>query len=518
MSPPGPQTILITGATDGIGLALARIYQAQDARLLLVGRRPWAEIPLAEFTDPAAYCRVDLSRPDCGELVAACCRERGFERLDLLIHNAGLGYYGVVGEQSPEDIKQLVAVNLWASVALTHHLLPQVQRAQGKIVFISSVMSALAGPNYAVYTASKAALNGFARNLRLELGSSASVQVIYPGATQTGMPAKSGLTQAGIDPRRFPPAERVAAQIAAAIRGNRSHVTLGLSNQLLHLGGRYAGGLIDGIMRRQTGGSRTGVAAVPTDTQCVITGAADGIGKVLARQFIQVGYPVTGIDVDEAQAEKTRTEFATAGSEIDFIIANLADEGDLDHILNTLEGRPPVSVWVHNAGINAVGRFGILELARQEAVLTINFAAPLLLTAGLLRRNLIAPGGNLVFIASLSHYVGYPGAAVYAATKDGLVAYARSLRVGLARRGINTLTVYPGPTRTAHARRYSPDNRREQRRMPPETLARLIVSAVEKRRRRLIPGLGNQLFAAVGHVLPRVTERLMRKTLFERLD
>jgi hypothetical protein len=79
------------------------------------------------------------------------------------------------------------------------------------------------------------------------------------------------------------------------------------------------------------------------------------------------------------------------------------------------------------------------------------------------------------------------------------------------------LTVFPGPTRTAHARRYSPDNRREQRRMAPDLLAELIAGAVECGQSSLIPGVANRLVAALGRLAPPLAETLMRRTIFERL-
>lgn len=91
----------------------------------------------------------------------------------------------------------------------------------------------------------------------------------------------------------------------------------------------------------------------------------------------------------------------------------------------------------------------------------------------------------MVFVSSLAHFVSYPGASVYAASKDGLAAYARSLRV--AEPALHVLTVFPGLTRPAHARRYGPDNSREARRMPPEKLAELIYRAVQRRQKVLIP-------------------------------
>jgi len=79
------------------------------------------------------------------------------------------------------------------------------------------------------------------------------------------------------------------------------------------------------------------------------------------------------------------------------------------------------------------------------------------------------------------------------------------------------LTVFPGPTRTAHARRYSPDNRREGRRMPPDVLAAQIVQAVQQGRSWLIPGWGNRVAAVVGVVAPRLMEQIMRRAILDRL-
>jgi short-subunit dehydrogenase len=130
-------------------------------------------------------------------------------------------------------------------------LLPLLPRPGGKVVFISSVVSALACPDYAVYGATKAALDGLARNLRLELRDEIAVQVIHPGATRTGMHAKSGLSRQQMNWDKFPPAEQVAGQIAAAIDRNRSAVTIGLGNRVLQLSGRYFGGLVDAALRRR---------------------------------------------------------------------------------------------------------------------------------------------------------------------------------------------------------------------------------------------------------------------------
>jgi short-subunit dehydrogenase len=251
---------------------------------------------------------------------------------------------------------------------------------------------------------------------------------------------------------------------------------------------------------------------------CVITGAADGIGRAIAHRFAQAGYAITGIDNDEGRADLTCTELQQDGHQASFIIADLSCEQDIADTIATLTAGPPIDVLIHNAGINATGAFQNISTELQQKVLEVNLLAPMLLTNGLLKQNHIAAAGSLVFISSLSHFASYPGAAVYAASKDGLASYARSLSVSLAGQKINVLTVFPGPTRTAHARRYSPDNSREHHRMPPEELADKIFKSTLGQRKILIPSAGLTLFAAIGLLFPFVTNFAMRKTLFDKLN
>ena len=511
-------TVLITGATDGLGLALARRYRAQGSVVLMVGRRPIAALDPAFFT-PENYCQVDLALPDAAPRVAAWLDARGIRALDLLIHNAGIGYVGDLERQEPDNIRALVDVNLWAPIALSHALFPCLQRAQARCVFISSVAADLPGPRYAVYTATKAALDGFARNWRAELradGSGVTVQVIHPGAVRTAMHAKSGADPAALGWERFPTPEDVAAAIEAAILRSPRDVTIGAANRLARRAGRTMPGVVDRLvaLRRSPAPALPPPDALP---HALITGAADGIGRALALRFAGAGYLVSGVDRDVARATQTQGDIINRGGQARFTTADLAARDGVGDVVRAAAGWPPVDVLIHNAGISCVGRFVDSDLARQRAVVDVNLVAPLLMTAGLLRDGAIAAGAMLVYVSSLSHFLGYPGASVYAATKDGLAAYARSVRVALAGAQVGVLVVYPGPTRTAHARQYSPDNRREQRRMPPETLADLIFAAVQERRSALIPGAGNRVAAGLGQLAPGLMGGIMRRTLYAPL-
>lgn len=523
---------LLTGATDGIGLALARIYRGRSEPVIFVGRRPIEQLDPSLFT-PENYCRTDLSEPDCAARVDAFLDARGIDELGVIVHNAGAGFVGAAEEQSPRSIGELVAVNLSAPIALTQALLPRLRRARGKIALISSVVSALPCPSYAVYGATKAALDDFGRNLRIELrGSGVRVLVIHPGAANTGLHRKSGLTPDQMDWTRFPSAESVAAKIDRVIESRKKSATIGLSNKALRaaarafprpidraLGGRSARPMKSAVAPHTTA-TTSGDAERSAPTKfCVITGAAQGVGRALADRFTARGYAALGIDVDRKGADETRATLAGEGRDISFLIADLSQPGDLERIDSELESRPKIDLFIHNAGLNEVGRFDDFEPERQRRLIAVNLLAPMIVTSRLLAADRLAPGSALVFFSSLSSYVGYPGAAVYSAAKQGLASYARSLNVALRRRGVHVMTVFPGPTRTAMAERCSPmnDERSRARRMAPERLAQLVDRALERRRSILLPGLGAKLFAAAGTLAPLITETAMRKAIFEKL-
>lgn len=226
-------TVLITGVTDGIGRALAEHYAAAKAQVIGVGR--WPSPPSGLLTS-GAYCQADLARPEAAGAISLFLDERGINRLDVLIHNAAVGWYGPIAEQSAAAIAEALAVNLRAPIALTHALLPRVTAAHGVVAFVSSVHAALPTPDFAVYTATKAALDGFARNLRIEQAGVVDVLSLWAGPTRTGMHAKSGVPAGRLKVERFATPEATAAGIAAAIARRRC-ASIGAGNGLLHWAG-----------------------------------------------------------------------------------------------------------------------------------------------------------------------------------------------------------------------------------------------------------------------------------------
>lgn len=238
------KTVLITGATSGLGLELAKLY-APSSRLLLLGRKSLSKLEDKLFHSHA-YCQCNLSKPNCAEVVTEWLEIEGITSLNLVIHNAGVGYYGHLLRQGDKSIDEVLAVNLYAPIRLTHALLPRLKNANGKLVFISSVAANLPVAKYSVYGSSKAALSSFARNLRLELND-VKVQTIYPGAIQTDMHRKSGVTI--LNTKNFPSADKIARKIVRAVATNKPEVTIGFSNQAVRNFGHYASRFTDFIAR-----------------------------------------------------------------------------------------------------------------------------------------------------------------------------------------------------------------------------------------------------------------------------
>ena len=502
---------LITGATDGLGLALARRWSARGARLVLHGRRP-ARAFAAGHLPSAPYLCADLAEPRAPEELVAALDALGVTRLERLVLNAAEGWVGNLVELPEARARRLLEVDLFASLRLVHLLLPRLAAARGRIVFVSSLAARLAAPRYAVYAAAKAAAEGFFRSLALELAGEVEVQILRPGAVRTRLHEKCGF-EPGARAARWPTAEQVARELERRIDGPARDATLGLANRGLAELARVLPAVVDRMATQPPIPARAGASARPNAPRVLVTGAAAGIGRELARAWAGSARALVLCDVDRAGLERLAPELERAGSSVSCVAADLATPAGRAELALRLRAGEPLDVALHNAGISATGRFAHLPWQEQRRVLELNLVAPLVLTAELLGAGGLAAGGSVVFVSSLSRFVGYPGASVYAASKDGLAHFARSLRAHLRGAGGHVLTVYPGPTRTEHARRHGPPGAREERRMPPEELAARIFAAVLARQDTLVPGWTNRAAATFGLLCPGLAGRAMRRIM-----
>jgi len=182
------KTIVLTGASGGIGQAMARELANHGARLILVGRNTDKLKNLAQsLNGEHLFVAADLSSEDGRNQLFDYCAGNG--PVNVLINNAGISAFEMIEDQSDSDISNLIAINLTSPILVTKRLLPLLQStADGGVVNVGSAFGAIGYPGFSAYCSSKFGLRGYCEALRRELSDS-SLQVFYlaPRATNTAI-------------------------------------------------------------------------------------------------------------------------------------------------------------------------------------------------------------------------------------------------------------------------------------------------------------------------------------------
>lgn len=212
------RSVLITGASAGIGAAATAALVAAGARVVLVGRDRGRLAEVAARTGGQAVV-ADLA-------TAAGLRRAGdlAAEVDVLVNNAGRGWAGNLSDMPADELSRLVTLNLAAPMQLTRSALPAMRRrGRGHLVFVSSI-AAVGVAEEAVYAATKAGLRAFAASLRHEVrGEGIGVSTVLPAAVDTSFFEARGRPY----DRRWPvpvTAQQVAAAIVGAIEHGRPEV------------------------------------------------------------------------------------------------------------------------------------------------------------------------------------------------------------------------------------------------------------------------------------------------------
>lgn len=239
--------VLLTGATGGIGAALAAAFLSDGHAVLLQGRN----------AERLEVLSTELGEGECdaigGDINAAADRENIVEaarrfQVDTLCNNAGINQFGAFAET---DIEPLISTNLTATLRLTQDVLPVIlSRGSPKLMFIGSAFGAIGFPGYSVYCASKFALRGFAEAIAREYADTAlRVHYIAPRATSTEMnDARVVAMNEDLGTATDTP-QIVAAQVLKALKNERSRLQIGALESLQTRVNGIAPGVVDRALR-----------------------------------------------------------------------------------------------------------------------------------------------------------------------------------------------------------------------------------------------------------------------------
>lgn len=238
-------TALVTGASSGIGKAMARVLASEGANLVLVARNlPRLEQEAndlnSRYGGNTQVFAGDLSQPEIPQKLFEFTQQRGLE-IDLLVNNAGLGHYGLFETMRPQDIRTMLGLNVQALTSLTHLFLPgMLKRKKGGILNVASTAGFQPIPSLALYAASKAFVVNFSEALWSECKScGVRVFCLCPGNTLTRFHQTAGIAKSRMF---FSASAGDVARFALRkfLRSGRPTAIYGFWNKMMYYAGRLS--------------------------------------------------------------------------------------------------------------------------------------------------------------------------------------------------------------------------------------------------------------------------------------
>lgn len=240
------QTTLITGASSGIGMELARVFAQNGHPLVLVARgvdklEELARELRSKHNIRAEIVGADLTQPSASEQIVKTLAERNLT-IDILVNNAGFGERGPFAQIDTQRQLDMIQVNITAVAHLTRLLLPgMIQRNAGGILNVASTAAFQGGPNMTMYYATKAFVLSFTEALHEEVaGTNVHVSCLCPGPTHTGFVAAAHMEGVNLLKMGTETAEAVAQVGYAAFMKNKAVAISGFKNKLIAFSTRLA--------------------------------------------------------------------------------------------------------------------------------------------------------------------------------------------------------------------------------------------------------------------------------------
>ncbi len=234
------KTVLITGASGGLGLELAHIFAKDGYNLVLTARSEGKLKKLkdeleSKYSVSAEVCITDLSKPGAAAQVFEFTQQRSI-RIDVLVNNAGFGDFGSFCNSDISVQTDMINVNVTALTELCHMFLkPMVERGDGKILNMASIAAFQPGPLMSVYYATKAFVLSFSEALSVELkGTGVSVTAVCPGPTLTGFEDAAQLAESGLFKNLRPAAAKDVAEFGyRSLMKSKLIAIHGLANRII---------------------------------------------------------------------------------------------------------------------------------------------------------------------------------------------------------------------------------------------------------------------------------------------
>ncbi len=246
------KTIVVTGASGGIGQALARRLDQAGAKLILMGRnRCQLQKLVDELGSEHELLVADLNCAS-GRAGALATLKAGGRSIDILVNNAGISCFSLFEQMDEQEIENIISCNLISPVLFTKSVLPLLNPQKARIVNVGSTFGSIGYPGFSVYCSSKFGLRGFSQALARELtDTNVRVQHISPRATHTAINTSKVTRLNEQLGNRMDSPEWVAQQIYRAIRKDTAVLTLGWPEKIIvPLNGLFSK-LVDKVIKSQ---------------------------------------------------------------------------------------------------------------------------------------------------------------------------------------------------------------------------------------------------------------------------
>ncbi len=468
-------TVLITGASSGIGRALALRLARRGARVLAVGRRPDRLASLVSEASGAGEIVPLIADLRCADAVDALfdAGPVSARPLDAVVNNAGVAApEGEATVAMPDAAwRATYAINLVGMLHVSRRAASAL-RAGGTLVHVASLAAIRHLPTQATYTATKAAMRALSACLAEELGAEGTrVALVTPGATKTDILRDfppSYLAAHGVENEARLAADDVAAAIEYAIDAPAG---VRLDEIVLSPLGR-------GVSQAAAASAPWCALKAPERRRtAIVTGATSGIGEAIARAFLRRGDHVVvhGLTDGDVTAARARLgEADTIG-----VVADLRHLDGARALWDTIERhRLSVDVAVHNAGVVLGGPFAAIDLRALDDLLAVNCAA-VDLSCRHAARHFGARGGTIINIASNLAFTPAPQFAAYAASKAYVLALSSCLHDAWAAARVRVCAICPGAVDTQITQTLPAELRASldtgTRRLSPDAIAQLAV-------------------------------------------